>query len=193
MAGQIGFTFRVQGFQELDRALKELPKDLAKKGLAAATRAGAVALQKAAQSAAPVRSDGKLKLLRPKLTRAASKRIARRIGRAGGGAVQLTRAEIRQLAPAGAANGPTRGPGFLKKSIKVYSVKLTKAGSMTARIGVGAAFYGGFLEFGTKHQSPRPWFKAAIQGGAQAAVKALGDRLRVEIDKAARKYAARVR
>lgn len=185
-------TFRadIRGLRELDNALKELPKDLAKRALANATRAGAAVLAKAAQAAAPIRRDGKLKKLRPTLTRAQSRNIARRIGRAGGGAVKLTRGEMRTLAPEGAAAGPTRGPGYLKRNIKVYGVRLTREGVMTARVGIGAAFYGGFLEAGTRKMGPRPWFRAAIDGAREAAIRALGERLKVEIERAAQKYAA---
>lgn len=189
----ITFTAEIRGLRELDQALKELPKDLAKRALANATRAGAVELAKAAKAAAPVRTDGKLKKLRPTLTRAAARRIARRIGKAGGGSVQLTRAEIRQLAPEGAANGPTRGPGYLKKNIKVYGVRLTREGVMSARVGVGKAFYGGFLEHGTEKMRARPWFGAAVEAARAAAIKAVGDVLKVEIEKAARKWARRGR
>lgn len=189
----ITFTAEIRGLKELDDALKELPKDLAKRALANATRAGAAELAKAAKAAAPVRTDGKLKKLRPTLTRAAARRIARRIGKARGGSVQLTRAEIRQLAPEGAANGPTRGPGYLKKNIKVYGVRLTQEGVMSARVGVGKAFYGGFLEHGTKKMRARPWFGAAVEAARAAAIKAVGDVLKVEIEKAARKWARRGR
>ena len=189
----ITFTAEIRGLKELDEALKQLPKDLAKRALANATRAGAAELAKAAKAAAPVRTDGKLKKLRPTLTRAAARRIARRIGKAGGGTVTLTRSEIRQLAPEGAANGPTRGPGYLKKNIKVYGVRLTREGVMTARVGIGKAFYGGFLEAGTAKMRARPWFGAAVQNARTAALKALVDRLKVEIEQAARKWAKRGR
>lgn len=189
----ITFTAEIRGLRELDEALKQLPKDLAKRALANATRAGADVLAKAAKAAAPVRHDGKLKKLRPTLTRAAARRIARRIGKAGGGSVTLTRAEIRQLAPAGAENGPTRGPGYLKKNIKVYGVRLTREGVMSARVGIGQAFYGGFLEAGTKKMRARPWFKAAVDGAREAAIRAVGDRLKVELERAAQKWAKRGR
>lgn len=189
----ITFTAEIRGLRELDQALKELPKDLAKRALANATRAGAAELAKAAKAAAPVRHDGKLKKLRPTLTRAAARRIARRLGKAGGGSVTLTRAEVRQLAPEGAASGPTRGPGYLKKNVKVYGVRLNREGQMVARVGVGQAFYGGFLEHGTKKMRPRPWFKAAVDGARSAALKALTDRLKVELEQAARKWAKRGR
>lgn len=188
----ITFTAEIRGLRELDEALKQLPKDLAKRALANATRAGAMVLAKAAKAAAPVRTDGKLKKLRPTLTRAQARRIARRIGKAGGGAVQLTRAEVRALAPAGAENGPTRGPGYLRKQIRVYGVRLTQEGQMVARVGIGKAFYGGFLEVGTAKMRARPWFKAAVDGARQAAVDAVAARLRVEIERAAQKWRGRV-
>lgn len=189
----VAFQARVLGLRELDRALRELPRDLAKAALARATRAGAMELVKAARAAAPVRRDGRLKRLRPRLTRATQRRIARRLGRSGSGTTTLTRAEIRQLAPEGADSGPTRGPGFLRRSIKVYRVRMSRAGVMEARVGIGAAFYGGFLEAGTKRLAPRPWFRAAIDGAREAAVRALGNTLKVEIERAAQKWRARGR
>jgi len=183
----------VLGLQEMDRALREMPKDLAKGALRNAVNAGAVVLRNAARNAAPVRSDGKLKLLRPRLTRAAQKRIARRLGRSTTGSVQLTRAEIRQLAPEGVESGPTRAPGYLKKQIRVLGARLSRDGRMTARVTIGSAFYGGFREHGTKRQPARPWFKAAVEAASQQAVTAMGNRLKVEVERAARKWRARGR
>ena len=47
----ITFTAEIRGLKELDDALKQLPKDLAKRALANATRAGADVLAKAAKAA----------------------------------------------------------------------------------------------------------------------------------------------
>lgn len=192
MAG-INFSAQVRGFAELDRALSELPKDLAKTALNRAVRAGASALLRAARAAAPVRATPELKLIRPRTTRAGrrvQRQIARRLGRAGGGTVTLTKREVRILQRD--AGGARRGPGFLKRAIKIYSVRLID-GQMTGRIGIGQAFYGGFREFGTRHQGARPWFASAVQNASAAAVEALRARLRRELDLAAAKYAARGR
>lgn len=190
MAG-INFSAQVRGLADLDRALRELPKDLARTALNRAVRAGAATLLRAARAAAPVRSEPGLKLIRPRTTRAGrrvQRQVARRIGRAGGGSVRLTQREVRVLQRD--AGGARRGPGFLKRSIRIYSVRLVN-GAMVARVGIGQAFYGGFREFGTKHQAAQPWFARAVQGAAAAAVDALRVKLRGELDIAAAKYAAR--
>lgn len=193
MAAGINVSAQVRGLAELDRALRELPRDLARTALSRATRAGAAVLLRAARAAAPVRSEPGLKLIRPRTTRAGrrvQRAVARRIGRAGGGSVTLTSRELRILQRD--AGGARRGPGYLKRSIKIYGVRIER-GQMVARVGVGQAFYGGFREFGTRRQPAQPWFARAVQGAAGAAVDALAARLRVELDAAAAKYAARGR
>lgn len=78
-----------------------------------------------------------------------------------------------------------RAPGSLRKGISVAKVKGT---GTRVHFVVGTrkkAFYGRFLEFGTKHIAPRPWLRPAYESkkaAAQAAfVKSLSRGLKREI------------
>ena len=53
----------------------------------------------------------------------------------------------------------------------------------------GKAFYWRFLEFGTAKMQKRPFLRPAFEDNKVAAVNVIKERLRIEIDKAARKYA----
>lgn len=80
--------------------------------------------------------------------------------------------------------------GKLKLSLKIVTVpaKLT-AHSATVAVTVGKAFWGMFLEFGTRFMSPRPFMRPAFESRKMEALDRLGKSLGEEIEKAAKKLA----
>lgn len=79
-----------------------------------------------------------------------------------------------------------RLPGFLKASIGRRRADKGSGSSVTYQVGVlGRAFYAIFFEFGTRHQPARPFIRPAVEATSNAAVDAMGDTLRRDIDSAA--------
>lgn len=77
-----------------------------------------------------------------------------------------------------------RLPGFLKASIKAWRIKKGAKGSVTHGVGTrGMAFYGKFLEFGTKYISPRPFLRPALDAAYLKAIDAVAAVLRTKIEK----------
>ena len=77
-----------------------------------------------------------------------------------------------------------RLPGFLKASIKAWRIKKGAQGSVTHGVGTrGYAFYGKFLEFGTKYISPRPFLRPALDAAYLRAIEAVAAVLRTKIEK----------
>lgn len=80
--------------------------------------------------------------------------------------------------------------GKLKPSLKIVTVpaRLT-AYSATVAVTVGKAFWGMFVEFGTRHMSARPFMRPAFETRKSEALNRLGKSLGEEIEKAATKLA----
>jgi HK97 gp10 family phage protein len=133
---------KIHGLEELDRALQQLPKDIARKELRASVMAGARIVEKAAEDRAPVRD------------------VPGWIQRSFG----LT------------------GRGFLKRSIRRATVKSGGA-SVTVQVGIGRAFWGALLEFGTRYMPARPWFRPAWDASREAAARKIGEDLGKRIEK----------
>lgn len=155
------FTFKVAGFKELEDALRQLPEEIAGKVLRQALRTAATPMAEDAASRAP-RSDDP---------------------------------------------GPY---GHMADSIKVRLLKA--AGGITDRLeegdareatGVGGEdlevhlwigpdrkhFYGFFGEFGTVHQSERPFMRPAFDRNAEGVISTLQVALWKGIERAAKKLA----
>lgn len=184
MAFGASASLKVEGLPELKRALEGFTEDFRKRALLAAQREGAKVYVKGLKAAAPVRVGGGGKLIKPKTTRAgraAAKRVSARIRRAGGGSVSISKRE--RLLLARDAGGARRLPGYLKASIQVYKVKVGSDGNIYARVGVGPAFYGAFVE-----RKYRKWFKPTVDALSQQVIDATVRRLQQEIDRAAARY-----
>ncbi len=80
--------------------------------------------------------------------------------------------------------------GRLSKNIKTAVLRIAKAkGRRGARVSTGDAFWGQFLEFGTRHLSARPWFRPAIEQSKDAAIDKLREFLGRGIEREATKLA----
>ena len=89
----------------------------------------------------------------------------------------VIRKEARARAPRGGVSSEmSKKFGPLHKKIRVARVKKTRH-SVEFVINEGSAFYGAFLEFGTKDIAPRPWMAPAADVKGQAAVQKIGERL----------------
>ena len=62
-----------------------------------------------------------------------------------------------------------------------------KKGIRGARVSTGKAFWGLFLEFGTRYITAQPWFRPAVTKARNAAVAALREKLGTGIEREARK------
>jgi HK97 gp10 family phage protein len=84
--------------------------------------------------------------------------------------------------------GGVRLRGYLKANVKASKpFRDRKTGTYAIKMSPGKAFYGKFLEFGTKHQSARPFFLRALGGVVPTAI----DRLGAVIAAAINEYAAK--
>lgn len=90
-----------------------------------------------------------------------------------------------------------RLPGLLKKSIRVVrnrDAERQRGKSFVVSVGPSReAFYGMFLEFGTKHISAKPWLRPAFDGNKKEATVKIGVSLGADIEKAALKLAGPLR
>ena len=82
----------------------------------------------------------------------------------------------------------------LSQNIKVQALKSARQkGRRGARVFTGNAFWGRFLEFGTRHQAARPWFRTAVSSAQGAAADKLKEGLGRGIIREAEKLARRNR
>lgn len=142
----------VKDLREVQKRLKQLPKNVDKRVTVAATRAGATVLKKAAIKNIPVRDDGKLK-------RVTGKRSA-----------------------------GFRYPGYLRNNIGVRRVaKRFIYGVIFQVRPIRFAFYGKFLEEGTKHQARKPWLKPAFYSSRQSVANRIIEMMLRGIDRETKK------
>lgn len=161
----------VQGLSELDDALAELGNAVAGQVLYAALMAGAKPIQDTAQSLAPVSNKPHRRYkYRSKKNRGS----------------QSQPAEF-DIVPS----------GTLRKSISRKRLKGKKWADLTgggAFVGVswtGDAFYGRFVEFGTKNMAAKPFLRPAFIQRQNDALDIIKQRLAANIERARRKAAAR--
>lgn len=104
--------------------------------------------------------------------------------------------KVRAAAPVGdgdtsrtytTASGPvTVDYGHLKRNIRVQKRRKVERKEVGTIIGTGNAFWGRFLEFGTRKMSARPWFGPAFSAAAGEALDIMKAELRKAIDKMGR-------
>lgn len=126
---------------------------------------------------------------------AVSKRIAQQSVRKGAVVIQR---DARARAPVRVGDGAKkiggkgakgRLPGYLRASIVVRLRKVAGA-AVTYSIGwTRRAFYGSFVEFGTRRQAARPFLRPAADTKFQEAVQTIGRDLGPKIEREARKLA----
>ena len=103
-------------------------------------------------------------------------------------AIRKGRKQIKDAAPV----GEERSVNSLKydrltKNLKVKRLKRTKANEKASRVDTGDAFWALFYELGTKTQPARPFMALAFQRAIPEMLKQLGDRLKIGIEKEAKK------
>lgn len=79
--------------------------------------------------------------------------------------------------------------GHLRDDITVKLGRSLRLTTVNYQVGVGAAFWGYFQEFGTRKQPAYPWMRPAFDLGYLLALKALTVSLTVNIDMTARRLA----
>jgi HK97 gp10 family phage protein len=105
------------------------------------------------------------------------------------GARELRKA-VRAAAPMGKEPSEASAQyGRLKQNIRVIRLKRVPRGSKGARVWTFHAFWGYFLEFGTKHQPARPWLEPAIASAQSAAFDKMRQALVLGIEREANKLA----
>lgn len=77
--------------------------------------------------------------------------------------------------------------GRLRDNIKTMLKKAEK--NVTISVGIGRAYWGMFLEFGTSKMAARPFIRPAFDASKEAAVKKMGDQLGKGIEREAKKLA----
>ena len=103
----------------------------------------------------------------------------------------VIRKEARARAPRGGVSSATSQKfGPLHKKIRARRVKKTRR-SVEFAINEGSAFYGFFLEFGTKNIAPRPWITPAFDTSASTAVQKVGERLGKGVEKITKELAGK--
>jgi HK97 gp10 family phage protein len=79
--------------------------------------------------------------------------------------------------------------GHLRDNIKTKKQRSRSAHSLRFIVTTGNAFWGKFLEFGTRKMSAKTWFKPAVDRIMPRAAESIVSEVRKAIDRAARKAA----
>lgn len=156
-------TMRLEGFNELAAALRELPQRVARNGLRAAVNAGASVIKKEAQARAPI-DTGALK----------SNLYQKQIREKSGPMQQTFYVGIRKGVAKRANNAANRRAGIAGMAYK----------------NDGSTFYWKFQELGTSTMAAHPFLRPAFETQKEIAVIAIGAKLDERIQKHARDLAA---
>jgi len=77
-----------------------------------------------------------------------------------------------------------RLPGYLRASLGIWRIKKGAKGTVTYGVGArGYAFYGKFLEFGTKYITARPFLRPALDNSYLWAIEAVASVLKQKIER----------
>lgn len=95
---------------------------------------------------------------------------------------KVIRDDAKQRAPLGTVphyrsfkgkRGALVQPGNLRREIRARKAKREKWGEVRYKVGMtGRAFYGRFLEFGTRKMAARPWLRPAFDNNTNLAIEA---------------------
>lgn len=72
--------------------------------------------------------------------------------------------------------GKGRLPGYLRANIRSATIAASDR-AVHVQVGIGAAFYGVFDEFGTSHQPAHPWLRPAWEASREKALLAIARNL----------------
>lgn len=147
-----GITVKIEGIEELKRALAEIPQALRKKVLLGALRKAARVVSGAAKAAAPVLSTPSPYRTRGLVKRRISVRTSKEARRSGDVGVFVN------VRPAPGAKYKTVRGSFL--GVKTRTRTLVKASQRGARSPTDP-FYWRFLEYGTRKMRARPFLMPA--------------------------------
>lgn len=109
------------------------------------------------------------------------------------GAREIAKA-VRKAAPVsdGKQSPASQKYGKLKRNIKVKRLRFTARDEKMARVDTGRAFWGLFLELGTRYIPAQPWMQPAFEQSAQAAINRMREFMLSKIEKEALKLAQRL-
>ena len=103
----------------------------------------------------------------------------------------IVRNEVKRRAPVG--SGPAHPKyGRLKNNIKTTKIK-QRGGAASIVVHTGKAFWGSFLEFGTSKMPAHPFFRPAFDAIWPKALEKIGERLGINLEKAATQLAGKYR
>lgn len=148
---------RVEGTKEMVKVLKKLPDVVARRLIAGAVRKGAQVVLREAQRRAPVGRESRGRV---------------RLRRSTGGRVSVSNF------------------GKLKLELKVVTIprRLLRPSAVAgAAVTVGKAFWGMFVEFGTRHTSAQPFLRPAFEQTHRRALVVMGKSLKQGIDRQLKK------
>jgi HK97 gp10 family phage protein len=92
--------------------------------------------------------------------------------------------KAKEKAPVSLDGSHGKPKGFLKKNIKIKAEKSKEKGKKVYSIGIsGEAFYGVFLEYGTKRINARPFLRPAIDSQTEEIKKIVLTKLGEGVDK----------
>lgn len=83
--------------------------------------------------------------------------------------------------------------GHLRENIRVGRRKSNKQGKIVHHVTTGRAFWGFFLEYGTAHMPPHPWFRPVVEAVRPYLVNVQIQGLRTGIEKEAVKASKKAR
>lgn len=151
-------TVKLEGLDDLNRAIKELVGDLRRKVVRAALRDAAKPIQRAAVAAAPVLKKPHPYRLPGTLKRSILVKASKRFNGAGG--------EI---------------------GVYIAVRKRKGLGGKASARNPFDPFYWRFMEFGTARQGKRPYLLPAFETNTRNAIKIFQDRIKDRIEKANRR------
>lgn len=181
-------SVKASGLAELDKALEELGNEVAGRLLYSALTAAAKPMLAEAVARAPIASGPHYRYKRQKI---------RKVKRTGN---KITDRYNREMARSEARRAPAEKtlvqPGNLRKNIASQrlrgkkNMKTTKGNAVVALSWRGDAYYGRFLEVGTKHIAPRSFMRDAFAAKQTEALEIFKARLARGVDLARRRIAS---
>jgi len=166
---------KVEGFKELESALKELPKATGRNCIRRALTKAADPIVQSAKSMAPKGITGNLK------DAIIVTKVRFTVGDAGkqayAEAMRQGKTKVEAAEAAHEANAAASNDEVVTSGVAIIGVDTKKA------------FYAHFVEFGTSHSTPKPFLRPAWEKGKVQAAEAIKDILKDEIDKAVERIA----
>lgn len=159
-------SVRISGAKEMEQLLRKLPEHIARQVLVKALREAAEPILDEARSLAPVGQESK-------------------------GRVRFRRTVGRFPTPSKVV---ISNYGKLKLNLRIHAVPASQTPhSATVAVSVGKAFWGMFVEFGTRFMVSKPFMRPAFEAKKMEALNRLGRALGEKIETAALKLSGQFR